>query len=112
MKIEDKMDSNFAIISIEGNIVLEETAKLKSSVEGFIEDSNLKGIIMNCEDVHFIDSSGLGLIVSIYKTLLKGDRKFALTNLNDRTREIFILTKLDKILTITDSNSDAIAVMS
>jgi anti-anti-sigma factor len=112
MKIEDRIDGNFAIISIEGNIVLEETAKLKSSVEGFIEDGNLEGIIMNCEDVHFIDSSGLGLIVSIYKTLLKGDRKFALTNLNDRTREIFILTKLDKILTITDSNSDAIAVMS
>ncbi len=112
MKIEDRIDGNFAIISIEGNIVLEDTAKLKSSVEGFIEDGNLKGVILNCEDVHFIDSSGLGLIVSIYKTLLKRDRKFALTNLNDRTREIFILTKLDKILTITDSNSDAITVMS
>ncbi len=112
MKIEDKIDNNFAILAIDGNIVLEETAKLKESVEVFVEDASLTGIIINCENVNFIDSSGLGLIVSIYKTLLKRERKFALTSLNDRTKEIFILTKLDKILTLTESDEDAVSVLS
>ncbi|MBU2644751.1 STAS domain-containing protein [bacterium] len=112
MKIEDRIENNFVVLSIEGNIVLEDTAKLKETVEVFIEDPNLEGVILNCENIQFIDSSGLGLIVSIYKTLLKQERKFALTELNDRTREIFILTKLDKILTITDSDENAIKVLS
>ena len=111
MKIEDRIDNHFAILAIDGNIVLEETAKLKESVEVFVEDANLKGIIMNCENVNFIDSSGLGLIVSIYKTLLKRERKFALTSLNERTKEIFILTKLDKILTLTETDEDAVNVL-
>lgn len=112
MKIEDRIDSNFAILAIDGNIVLEETAKLKESVEEFVEDANLKGIILNCENVNFIDSSGLGLIVSLYKTLLKRERKFALSCLNDRTREIFILTKLDKILTLSETDEAAISELS
>lgn len=112
MKIEDRVDNNFAILAIDGNIVLEETAKLKESVEVFVENANLTGIIMNCENVNFIDSSGLGLIVSIYKTLLKRERKFALTALNDRTKEIFILTKLDKILTLSDSDEEALSILS
>lgn len=112
MKIEDRIESNFAILAIDGNIVLEDTAKLKETVEVFVENADLAGIIINCENVSFIDSSGLGLIVSIYKTLLKRERKFALTNLNDRTREIFILTKLDKILTLTETDEDAITALN
>lgn len=112
MNIEDRIDSNFAILAIDGNIVLDETAKLKEAVEVFVEKEDLAGIIINCENVSFIDSSGLGLIVSIYKTLLKRERKFALTSLNDRTREIFVLTKLDKILTLSESDADAIAALS
>ncbi|NQU65853.1 MAG: STAS domain-containing protein [SAR324 cluster bacterium] len=112
MKIENRNESNFAVLAIDGNIVLEDTAKLKETAEVFIEDETLAGVILNCERVEFVDSSGLGLIVSIYKTLLKRGRKFALTNLNERTREIFILTKLDKILTITSSDEDAIKVLT
>jgi anti-sigma B factor antagonist len=112
MKIEDRNENNFVIISIDGNIILEDTAKLKDTVEVFIEDENLAGVIMNCENVQFVDSSGLGLIVSIYKTLLKRGRKFALSNLNERTKEIFILTKLDKIMTIADTDDDAIKTLT
>lgn len=112
MKIENRNENNFAVLSINGNIVLEDTAKLKETVEVFIEDENLEGVILNCAEVEFVDSSGLGLIVSIYKTLLKRGRKFGLTHLNERTREIFILTKLDKILTITGSDEDAIKVLT
>jgi len=85
---------------------------LKDKVEEFIEDADLVGMILNCKNVKFIDSSGLGLIVSIYKTLIKREKKFALTNLNTRTMEIFILTKLDKILTITETDEEAIQKLS
>jgi len=107
MKIEEKKENGFIVLSIDGNIVLEDTSKLKEKVEVYIEDESIKGIVMNCENVKFIDSSGLGLIVSIYKTLIKRERKFALSCLDSKTMEIFTLTKLDKILTLTDSDEAA-----
>lgn len=112
METQYRTEQDFVIISVEGNIVLEETIALKEKVEEFIEDNNIKGIILNGKAVKFIDSSGLGLIVSIYKTLTKRDKKFGLSNLNTRTMEIFILTKLDKILTITDTDQEAIEALS
>ncbi len=111
MDLTEKRDGNILIISVVGNIVLEDTTKLKGFVEKYIEDAEIEGIIINCENVSFIDSSGLGLIVSIYKTLKKMEKKFALTSLADRTMEIFTLTKLDNILTITKDDSSAMEVL-
>ncbi len=107
MKIEVKNEGGFIILAIDGNIVLEDTSILKEKVEEYIEDEGIKGIVLNCQKVKFIDSSGLGLIVSIYKTLIKRERKFALSCLDSKTMEIFALTKLDKILTLTDSDETA-----
>lgn len=112
MNLHDEKRDNYLIIFIDGNIVLEDTTKLKEYVEKYIEDASLTGIIINCENVKFIDSSGLGLIVSIYKTLKKLDKKFALTALSDKTMEIFTLTKLDNILTIAKTNDDALEVFA
>ena len=110
MDLTENRKDGYLVLSVSGNIVLEDTTTMKEFVEQFIEDASLKGIIVNCEKVNFIDSSGLGLIVSIYKTLKKMEKKFAITSLSDRTMEIFTLTKLDNILTITKDDEAAMAV--
>lgn len=111
MDLNDQKIDNYLVLSVNGNIVLEDTTKLKDHVEQYIEDASLKGIIIDCEKVTFIDSSGLGLIVSIYKTLKKMGKKLALTALSERTMEIFTLTKLDNILTITRDNDTALEIL-
>ena len=110
MNLSDQKIDNVLVLSISGNIVLEDTTKLKEHVEQYIEDATLAGMIINCADVKFIDSSGLGLIVSIFKTLKKMEKKFALTALSDRTMEIFTLTKLDNILTIANDDAQALKI--
>ena len=108
MEIENQKKDKIVIVSISGNIVLEETARLKDEIELFIEESSVEGIIIDCKNVKFIDSSGLGLIVSIFKTLKKMNKNFALTALSEQAMEIFVLTKLNKILTIAESTETAI----
>ena len=108
MELESQKKDNVVIIAISGNIVLEDTAKLKEKIEIYIEEKSIEAIVLDCENVKFIDSSGLGLIVSIYKTLKKMNKNFALSSLSEGAMEIFILTKLNKILTITESTEAAI----
>ena len=108
MELNNQLIDNIRILSLEGNIVLEETAELREMIEPFIEDSDVDGIILNCEKVSFIDSSGLGLIVSIYKTLIKSNRKFALSCLSKKNEDVFILTKLNNVLTIAETDQEAL----
>lgn len=111
MEIKNRLIDDIRVIYIDGNIILEESARLKRYIEPHIEDSKIRGIIFNCEKVKYIDSAGLGTIISIYKTLLQTKKKFVLSSLNSKTMEIFIITKLDKILTITDTVTAAVESM-
>ena len=108
MEINDQLVEGIRILNISGNIILEETLQLKEHVEPFIEDPDSKGLIFNCKEIDYIDSSGLGLIVSVYKSLKKLDKFFALSSLNSKTMEIFVLTRLNEILIITDSDEAAL----
>ena len=107
MKLSRRQVENFTIIDIEGNIILEETESIKSYIEPLVESPEISQIIINGSKVEYIDSSGLGLIVSIYKTLTKANKKFALSALSNKTMEIFILTRLNEILIIADDDEDA-----
>jgi len=108
MILTSKETGNFTIVNIEGNIILEETETIKTFLEPLIETPEIEGIILNGSKVDYIDSSGLGLIVSMYKTLTKSNKKFALSELSAKTMEIFILTRLNEILIISDSDEKAI----
>jgi anti-anti-sigma factor len=108
MEITDKLFDGIRVIYISGNIILEETNQMKDYIEKYIEDPDLKGIIINCRNIDYIDSSGLGLIVSVYKTLKKSDKYFALSSLDAKTMEIFVLTRLNEILVIADSDEAAL----
>jgi len=108
MNVIQQKQGNLTIISIEGNIVLEETAEVQKLVTPHIEDLECHGIIFDCGKVKYMDSSGLGMIVSIYKTLRKQEKGFALSNINSNVLELFSLTKLDQILTITKDLESAI----
>lgn len=111
MDIKTQIVDRIRIVSVEGSIVLEETAKMREAVEPIVEAPEIDGVILNCEQVSYIDSSGLGLIVSIYKTLSKANRKFALSGLSKKNEDVFILTKLNQVLTIAETDQEAMEMM-
>lgn len=109
MELTHRVDGEFCVIKIEGNIALDGVGEVKSFVKQFLEDETIKKVIINFEKVHFIDSSGIGLIVSIFKTLQQRGAKLGLSNLSKKNCEIFNMTRLDKILSIYESEDTAIA---
>jgi anti-anti-sigma factor len=103
------MENKTCVISIEGNIALDGVNEAKAYLKPHLEDPNVRGILINFEKVNFIDSSGIGLIVSIFKTMQQKEGRFALTNLSSKNMEIFSITRLNKILDIYPSEGDALA---
>ena len=108
MKIKEETEDKVKILHIHGNMAMDENAELKKLLKPYLEDSSISGIILDLKNVAFIDSSGVGLIVGVYKTLQQADKRFVLMSLSDRHREILNITQLDKILTIAEERNDAL----
>ena len=111
MEFSHRVDKNICVVSVEGNIALDGVNEAKDYLKPLLDDAAIKGILINFEKVNFIDSSGIGLIVSLFKTLQQKEAKFGLSNLSKKNEEIFTITRLNKILDIYGSEKDGISAM-
>ncbi|MBF0350665.1 MAG: STAS domain-containing protein [SAR324 cluster bacterium] len=109
MQLNHRVEKNICILSVEGNIALDGVSDVKSYLKPFLDDDSIKGIVINFEGVNFIDSSGIGLIVSVFKNLQQRGAKLTLCKLSQKNQEIFNMTRLDKILSIHETEAQAIS---
>ena len=109
MIFSHRVDNGICIIAIEGNIALDGVNEAKEFLKPHVESDEIKGIVINFEKVNFIDSSGIGLIVSVFKTMQERSGSFAITNLSKKNEEIFTITRLNKILNIFPTEEEAIS---
>lgn len=56
-------------------------------------------VLVDLQNVSFMDSSGLGAIVSACKTVRSSGSKFYICSINDQVRMLFQLTKMERVLT-------------
>ncbi|MBD2105164.1 STAS domain-containing protein [Leptolyngbya sp. FACHB-261] len=59
-----------------------------------------KAVLINLQDVIFMDSSGLGAIVSAFKTVCSVGVRFAICSINDQVKMLFELTGMDQVFDI------------
>ena len=98
------------IVDISGRIVLgEESAALRDLVCDLLSKGH-KQILFNLGDVHYIDSSGLGHLVSAFTTVRKQEGVLKLLNLTNKVHDVMQLTRLYTVFDIMDD--EAVAVKS
>jgi anti-sigma B factor antagonist len=98
------------IVDIKGRIVLgEESAALRELVADLVGKGQRK-ILLNFVDVNYIDSSGLGSLVSSLARVRMYDGELKLLNLTKRVHEMMQVTKLNTVFEIMDD--EAVAVNS
>ncbi len=100
MDFSHRVANKICVVSITGNIALDGVNEAKDYLKPLLEEPDLKGLLINFDQVNFIDSSGIGLIVSLFKTLQQREAKFGLSDLSKKNEEIFNITRLNKILDI------------
>ncbi|WP_170291743.1 STAS domain-containing protein [Heliobacterium mobile] len=88
---------------LEGSFNAVEAAKFREDVVKRMEQGRIK-LILNLGGIDFIDSAGLGFLVSILKTTVKMGGQLRLSHLTPLTQEIFQMTKLDRVFTVDDTD--------
>jgi anti-sigma B factor antagonist len=97
-------------VDISGRIVLgEESAALRELVCDLLSKGHKK-ILFNLGDVNYIDSSGLGHLVSAFTSVRKQAEELKLLNLTNKVHDMLHITKLYTVFDIIDN--EALAVKS
>jgi anti-sigma B factor antagonist len=98
------------IVDISGRIVLgEESAALRNLVCDLLSKGQ-KRILFNLSDVNYIDSSGLGHLVSAFTSVRKQEGELKLLNLTKKVHDVLQITRLYTVFDIMDD--EAVAVRS
>ena len=109
MKIEIRTIDDVRILDCSGKITLGEgTMSIRNTVRDVLQ-SGAKKIILNLADISYIDSSGVGELVSSYTTTVNKGGKLKLVKLTNELRELLTITKLLTVFEIYDDEKDALA---
>jgi len=78
-----------------------EIASFKVDMYNLINEDSIS-ITLDFSKCFFIDSTGLGAIISLFKRLNKQKGSLQLTNMNSNVRDLFTMTRLDQVIEIID----------
>jgi anti-sigma B factor antagonist len=96
------------IVDISGRIVLgEESAALRDLVCDLLSKGHKK-ILFNLGDVNYIDSSGLGHLVSAFTSVRKQDGELKLLSLTNKVHDLMQITRLYTVFDIMDDEAVAL----
>ncbi|MBI1745714.1 MAG: STAS domain-containing protein [Acidobacteria bacterium] len=109
MKISTRNVGDVKILDVSGKITLgEDTAELRNEVKTLLKNGQKK-IVLNLADVNYIDSSGLGELVSCHVTADSQGAKLKLLNLTKKLRELMAITKLLTVFETYEDEASALA---
>jgi anti-anti-sigma factor len=96
--------SEVQVIHLSGVINSATSQDLRQRLTELVE-RGAKIVLVDFQDVTFMDSSGLGALVLAFKTLRSANSKLVLCSINEQVRILFELTSMDKVFEIF-SNQD------
>ncbi|MEJ2185025.1 MAG: STAS domain-containing protein [Gemmatimonadota bacterium] len=108
MSFEVTKQDGITIVDVEGQLIVGNRQELKQKVLAELEKGDRKFLI-DFEKTGYIDSSGLGVLVSLSKKIREQGGELRLANLNEDLRTLFELTKLDTLFQISDNRHEALS---
>lgn len=106
--IREREKEGIRILDLKGRLTVgEEVALLRERLREEIA-AGRKQIILNLEEVDYIDSTGLGSLVICYTSLQKAGGALKLLHVNRRNIELLVLTKLTTVFELFGDEQDAV----
>lgn len=91
------------ILEFEGEIVFEKSNQLKEQAKKMLNDREITRLIVDLSRVSFIDSSGVGMLISLFKNIRERGGRMVLTSSSENVNKVLDLTRLDQIMEVYDN---------
>lgn len=108
MDIKERVVDGVSVLDLSGKIVLGEgDGQVRERIKDLLSDGQKK-ILLNLGDVTYIDSAGLGALISSYTTTKREGGKLKLVNLTKRIQDLLAITKLITVFDTYETEQEAI----
>lgn len=107
MKIREEKSNDVVICILEGEININNSPELRKAFEAIIK-RNDKKVLVDFSAVSYIDSSGLATLIEMLQRLKKIGGSMRFSNMDQKIKNIFEVTKLHKLFEIFDTRELAL----
>ena len=108
LNIKERQAGDVTVLDMDGKITIGEgSVALRTAIRRLLEESRKK-ILLNLAGVSYIDSSGIGELVSSFTAINKDGGQLKLLNLTQKIQDLLTITKLLTVFDVYDEESDAL----
>ncbi|MBW4631395.1 MAG: STAS domain-containing protein [Iphinoe sp. HA4291-MV1] len=95
------------VVQLSGILGVAQSQEFRDKIDEFLKkESSTKIVLIDFQEVTFMDSSGLGALVLAFKALQAVDRNLVICSINEQVRILFELTGMDKVFEIYSSREE------
>ena len=108
IKLSTRQVGDVSVVDVAGRITLGEGSSALRDLMREMVGKGQKKILLNLGDVSYIDSSGIGELVSGFTTVTNSGGELKLLNLNKRVKDLLQITKLYTVFDVHEDEAGAI----
>ena len=108
LNIRERQAGDVTILDMDGKITIGEgSVSLRGAIRRLIEEGKKK-ILLNLSGVGYVDSSGIGELVSSFTTISSKEGQLKLLNLTQKIQDLLTITKLLTVFDVYDDEAKAL----
>lgn len=106
MQLEMRTQGRTAWVSIQGEIDLKETERLRQEVDQYINGHGMDHLVFDLTEVNFIDSSGVGGIIGRYRKMKELGGHMSIVGARPTVEKVLIFSGIQKIIPLYATQQD------
>jgi len=109
LNVSERQAGDITILDMNGKVTIGEgSVALRSAIRRLLGEGKKK-ILLNLGNVGYVDSSGIGELVSSFTAVNKEGGSLKLLNLTQKIQDLLAITKLLTVFDVFDSEADALS---
>lgn len=106
MKAQIFIRKHILYVRLNGELDSSVANSLRIKISELIDNYNIRFLVLNCEKLSFMDSSGIGFIIGRFNQLKDKSGKIFMCNLDDVIKRIVKLSGISRIVSIKETEED------
>ena len=108
LNINERQAGDVTVLDMSGKITIGEgSVALRTAIRRLLEEGK-KRILLNLAGISYVDSSGIGELVSSYTAINKEGGQLKLLNLTQKLQDLLTITKLLTVFDVYDNEAEAL----
>ena len=106
--LQDRVDNGVAVVTVTGDVDVATSAALRDGLLQVVADENFRGLVVNLAGVSFIDSTGIGVLVGVWRRTKATDGCLALASPSRQAQSVLDATGLTRVLSLYSTDEEAV----